>query len=154
MNLENKDYDYNPTDIVNEPMTPEEEAQDKAESEDLERCMKLGSGHDPKFDSSSAQLMARGISEAKFVERDLLVNVSEIPEGATQIGNFTEVRRRYDSLIQVTALDFSVEKLILMVNGERQIITADLSKIGPPKMKVTWGFLAQLLILTTVCFAL
>jgi hypothetical protein len=141
--------EYDPDSLANEPLTPEEEAQDKADSEDLERCMQLGGGSDPKFGSASAQMIARGISAAAVSERTILVDQKDIPNSAINVGSFTEDRRRYDCRMQVTAIDLSVEKRIVLVNGEKQVISADISDIGPAKMKVTWGFLAQVTVLAT-----
>jgi hypothetical protein len=140
---------YDPDVFANEPMTPEEEAQDKAEREDLERCMKLGNGADPKFGSASAQMIARGISSAVVSEKSLLVNDIDLPKDALDIGCFIENRRRYDFHVQLSAIDLLVEKRVVIINGEKMIFTADVSDIGPPKMKVTWGFLAQMMVMTT-----
>lgn len=142
-------WKYDPSDLANEPVTSEDEAQDKADMEDLERCMKLGNGSDPKFGLLSAQLIARGISTPLVTERAVLVEEADLPHGAINVSSFTEERRRYDCRMQVTAIDLSVEKRVVLVNGEREVITADVSEIGPAKMKVTWGFLAQVTVLTT-----
>jgi hypothetical protein len=149
MDLGKTNQNYDPSNFANEPLTPEEEAQDKAESEDLERCMQLGGGSDPKYGSTSAQMMARGISTSAVTEMEVLVNEKDIPPEAITIGHFMEDRRRIDCQMQVTAIDLSVEKRVVLINGERQVISADVSDIGPPKMKVTWGFLAQLKVLAT-----
>lgn len=140
---------YDPNKFANEPLSPEEEAQDLAEREDLERCMQIGSGDDPKFGLASAQLIARGISAAVVSDRTVMINDKKIPNGAINVDRFFDNRRRYDCRMQVTAIDLSVEKRVVVVNGERQVITADLSDIGPAKMKVTWGFLAQIAVLAT-----
>lgn len=150
VDLDKSSYEeYDPDSLANEPLTPEEEAQDKADSEDLERCMQLGEGPDPKFGSASAQIIARGISAAAVSERTILVDQKDIPNSAINVSSFMEDRRRYDCRMQVTAIDLSVEKRIVLVNGERQVISADISNIGPAKMKVTWGFLAQITVLAT-----
>lgn len=140
---------YDPNELANEPLTAEEEAEDKAEEEDRERCMKLGDGLDPKFGLASAQLIARGISAAVVSEADVVIRDDKMPAGAINVSSFVETRRRYDCRMQVTAIDLSVEKRVIITNGEKQVITADLSDIGPAKMKVTWGFLAQISVLAT-----
>jgi Transposase IS66 family len=129
-------------------LTPEELAESEIESAAYAEHLAIGQRCDLACAQSMETLM-RGIAptaddaeEFCEVNRSALKNVEIVEE-------WSEERTRIDFSFNITKVNVEVEKLSIMDGHEHRIVSASTWDIGPPKMRVTWDFLANTAILTS-----
>jgi hypothetical protein len=132
-----------------EPLTPEEEAElARQDAEALARS-KLGGGADPVFAPHAEALMRGANSMLRHEEVELNVDRETLPRDAVVKQVFYESRERIDFHFTVTAMDCQIEKMALQTPRGPTLVTGDMTEVGPPKMRVTWRFLANMVILAS-----
>lgn len=114
--------------------------------ENTEREVKvLESGGEPDFSLLTPREVLMTGLDAQIVDEDVEVLLpTDIEEKYTN--TFFETRTRYDFDFQVAAINIHVEK---GQDKSGKMISASTKEIGPPYFQVTWGFLANMTLLTT-----
>jgi hypothetical protein len=133
--------------IENIEFTDEELAENAKESAEHIARLTLGDGPQDELESPKQAFMQGGNVrvEEKFevanVNPDLLVD-KEI------VARMTDERTRYDFSLTLSKVKVEVEKIVVKDAGSStRIISASTREIGPPKMDVTWDFLANMAIM-------
>lgn len=131
-------------------LTPEEEAEATEESRQHILRSKLGGGEDPVYEDVSEGLMRGG--QATAVERyaEATVDRSQLPNESKISSSFSEERIRYSCNFEITKVIIDVEKVsVINSAGEKRFVSADCKSFGPPKMRVTWDFLANMAVMAS-----
>jgi hypothetical protein len=126
-------------------LTPEEIAENNAESEAYMQRLSLGGGvSEPSLETPDETLM-EGITPVVLeCEEQVQVGEEQI-DGRQIIEKTSELRTRYDFSIEVKKIGLEVEKLVLKDHdGERVMVSASTSEYGPEGYSITWGFLASM----------
>lgn len=99
--------------------------------------------------AKSAESLMRGVTSTVETEPLCLdVDREGLPKNAVVKQQFYEDRERIDFSFAVTKYEIAVEKLAIQhKDGSATLVSASLDEIGPPKMRVTWDFLANMAIL-------
>jgi hypothetical protein len=128
-------------------VTPEEQAEDKAKSEQLMQAFAAGEEADPALQSVTETLMTS--SELTTGERSVhLAAPDPTDEGVEVLETLSEERVRYDFTLTVTRVVVDVEKkVVVKPNGGRSVLSATTDELGPPHYAVTWGFLSNLAVM-------
>jgi hypothetical protein len=133
------------------PLSAEELAEMAREEEACQARLALGGGADPAFAPLAEALMT---GETVGVERDTVlcpVEDEDLPKGAVVQQTFSQTRQRIDVTFQVTLLDVEVEKkAVKTLDGSVRLLTGEPETVGPNKMRVTWNFLANLVVLVSL----
>ncbi len=134
------------------PLSPEELAQTKREVQEHAKRAELGGGADPSFSQPQETLMAGREHQATDYEVAAEICASQIPTNAEPNSEvFYEERERFGLSIGLERLSIQVEKRsYILPSGDTILIAGKTSKYGPPGMKVTWGFLSNMTILTAM----
>ena len=128
-------------------LSAEEEAQCEAEAHEGMARLRLGGGAQPAFESSKEAFMTG--AQVKTSEETLVLSapVKEKRDGKV-LDTMVEERERFDFAFEVKRLTLQVEKKVVQgKDGERHVISASTASLGPRKFEVTWGFLANMVIL-------
>ena len=129
-------------------LTPEELADSEAQNDAYMERLATGQRCDLICAQSSETLM-RGVTPTAD-EMDEFCEVDRSDLGQVKIlEERSESRTRIDFSFNVTKVNVEVEKLTVLDRNERRIISANTWDIGPPKMRVTWDFLANMAILAS-----
>ena len=142
-----KDIKLAMTKVEDIQLSEEDLAQCAKESAEYEARLLLGDGPQVELESPKQAFMLGGdvkveeeFAEAK-VNPDLLV-------GEEVVGRLTDERERYGFNLTISKVSIEVEKIIVKDGGtSTRIISASTREIGPPKMDVTWEFLANITIM-------
>lgn len=129
------------------------ELEDLTEEEEKARCKKenaehiarlqLGDGPEPALESSTQAFMRGG--DVRVDEQIESANVN--PDrliGEEIVSHLYDERTRYGFSLSVQKITVEVEKVVVKAEGNStRIISASTREIGPPRMDVTWEFLAN-----------
>jgi len=133
------------------PLTPEEQAEQAAQHarEMAEYEARLAEGQRCDLDcAETTETMMVGCTVAKHRDEVACeVAPAEMPRDAVVLKRFSEARERVDIKLHVSTLDISVEKVLVQTGKGQQLISASVDEIGPPRMRVTWNFLVNLVML-------
>ena len=107
----------------------------------------LGGEPDPALQSVTETLMHG--AEANITDEGIHVPAPELPtEGCKLLETRVEERVRYDFRLEVARVIANVEKKVFIdEQGFRRVISASTAELGPPRFRVTWGFLVNMVIL-------
>jgi len=107
----------------------------------------LGGEADPRLQSVTETLMTG--AEANIIDEVVQLEAPELPsEGCTLVDTRVDERVRYDFKLEVRRVVAEVEKKIFTdEQGLRRVSSASTLPLGPPRFGVTWGFLANMVIL-------
>lgn len=141
--------------IPNDPESPEggEDARSEDESADeaevLEHMarLQLGGAAQPALQSSDEAFMTG--AQVATVEEVLPLPAPEVPECDGQvIDTLTQERARFDFTFTVRRITVQVEKKVVEGrDGERRMVSASTTLLGPRRYAVTWGLLAHMTVL-------
>lgn len=128
-------------------LTAEELAECARESAEYKARLSLGDGPDAALESPKEAFMQGG--DVRLEEKTVVQNVSpEFLAGEEILGRMTDERTRYGFNLTVSMITVEVEKVVVRDDGSStRIISASTHDIGPPKMSVTWEFLANMAIM-------
>lgn len=129
------------------PLSPEEEAVIAAEQEAHDARLDLGGRCDLDSAKSSESLLRGAVARLDTLPVSLEVDRLSLPQGSVVKQQFFDERERISFSFAVTHVVLDVEKLSVEKAGNTTLIAASLDEIGPPKMKVTWEFLANMTIM-------
>jgi len=124
-------------------LTAEELAECARESAEYDARLSLGDGPDVALESPKQAFMLGG--DVRIEEKTVVQSVSpELLVGQEIVGRMTDERTRYGFNLIVSKITVEVEKLVVKdFAASTRIISASTHDIGPPKMNVTWEFLAN-----------
>lgn len=130
-------------------LTAEELEENDRESAEFQARLRLGDGPQASLESPKQAFMVGGdirteeISVAADVNPDLLKD-QEI------VSRMTDERTRYSFSLTVSVVTVEVEKVVVKdVESSTRIISASTRAIGPPRMDVTWEFLANMTVMVS-----
>lgn len=128
-------------------LTEEELAEDAKESSEHMERLTLGDGPQPALESPKQAFMQGG--DVRVQKETITATVKpEILADETIVGRMTDERTRYGFNLTVSMITVEVEKVVVKDEGSAtRVISASTRDIGPPKMNVTWDFLANLAIM-------
>jgi hypothetical protein len=130
-------------------LTAEDEAECEAASALFVANRDLGQRCDLACAQATETLMAGGGAQLQEAEIDCHVDRLSLPKSATVTKELFEQRQRLNFSFAVTEVTVNVEKLVTETSQGSEIISASLENIGPPKMRVTWEYLANMAIMVT-----
>jgi hypothetical protein len=130
-------------------LTPEEEAELAIDAALFAHNLNLGERCDLACVQSTETLMCGSGATLQKDEIDCNVDRLGLPKNATITKELSEQRQRLNFSFEVTALTVNVETLVIQTPQGSEIISASLDDIGPPKMRVTWEYLANMAIMVT-----
>jgi hypothetical protein len=116
---------------------------------------------DPSLDKPSERLMMGGIAQFEHETVPCNVDREGLPKNAKITATTHAVRERIDFSFGVTLKEIVVEKLFITskrkglffgkaTKGESSVVVGDMQEFGPPKVKVTWGFLSNMILMVTL----
>jgi Transposase IS66 family len=115
---------------------------------------------DPSLNKPSEPLMMGGIAQLERETVPCDVDRDELPKNAKITATKHIVRERIDFSFCVTVQEIVVEKLFVTskrkgsffgkATGESSVIVGDMHEFGPSKVKVTWRFLANMILMVTL----
>lgn len=142
--LENKLVDLEPVEC-----TPEELAEIDVECAERLLRLGLGDGPQPAFESPKQAFMRGG--DVRVEENFVVAEVDpSLLVGEKVVSRIADERIRYDFNLTVTKINVEVEKVVIKdAEGSTRIISASTRDIGPPRMDVTWDFLANVAIMVS-----
>lgn len=128
-------------------LTAEELAECARESAEYNARLSLGDGQDVALESPKQAFMQGG--DVRVEEKTVVQSVNpELLAGEEIVGHMTDERTRYGFNLTVSMITVEVEKVVVKDDGSStKIISASTHDIGPPKMSVTWEFLANMTIM-------
>ena len=128
-------------------LSEEEKAECAAEAHEGMALFRLGGGAQPAFESSKEAFMTGGQVTTSEETLVLPAPVNEKRDGKV-LDTMVEERERFDFSFKVKRLVLQVEKKVVQgKDGERHVVSASTASVGPRKFAVTWGFLANMVIL-------
>ena len=128
-------------------LSEEETAQCEAEAHEGMARFRLGGGAQPAFESSKEAFMTGAQVTTSEETLALPAPVNEKRDGKV-LDTIVEERERFDFAFEVKRLTLQVEKKVVQgKDGERHVVSASTASVGPRKFEVTWGFLANMVIL-------
>ena len=124
-------------------LTAEELAECAKENAEHMARFALGDRPDPALESPKEAFMQGG--DVRVEEKSMAASIKpELLVDEEIIGRMVDERERYDFNLTVSKITVAVEKAVVKDEGNStRIISASMRDIGPPKMNVTWGFLAK-----------
>ena len=124
-------------------LTAEELAECAQENAEHMARFALGDGPDAAFESPKEAFMQGG--DCRVEEKTVVASIKpELLVDEEIVGRMTEQRERYGFNLTITKVIVDVEKVVVKDEGSAtRIISASMRDIGPPKMNVTWEFLAN-----------
>ena len=127
-------------------LSSQDEAEIAQEHKELMEHFALGEKAEPALESPREAFM-RG-ADVKIEEEFEVAQVDpELLEGEEIVARMSEERTRYGFNISVAKVSVQVEKIVVKDDTTTRIISASTREIGPPKMDVTWEFLANMAIM-------
>lgn len=128
-------------------LTAEELAESARESAEHRARLALGDGPQAAFESPKQAFMEGG--DIRVEEKTMVASISpSLLAGEEIVGRMTDERTRYSFNLTVSMINVEVEKVVVKDEGSStRIISASTREIGPPKMNVTWEFLANMTIM-------
>ena len=138
-----KDIKLAMTKVEDIQLSEEDLAQCAKESAEYEARLLLGSGPQVKLESPKQAFMLGGDVKVEEEFAETKVN-PDLLVGEEVVGRLTDERERYGFNLTVSKVSIEVEKIIVK-DGDTstRIISASTREFGPPKMDVTWEFLAN-----------
>ena len=128
-------------------LSEQEKAQSAAEAHEGMARFRLGGGAQPAFESSKEAFMTGAQVTTSEETLALPAPVNEERDGKV-LDTMVEERERFDFSFEVKRLTLQVEKKVVQgKDGERHVVSASTASVGPRKFAVTWGFLANMVIL-------
>lgn len=130
-------------------LTAEELAEDAQKTAEHIARLVLGDGPTPAFESPAQAFMRGG--DVRVDEKLASVSVSpDLLVNEEVVSRLTEERTRYGFGLSLSKTTIAVEKVVVKDEGSStRIISASTREIGPPRMDVTWEFLANMTILVS-----
>jgi hypothetical protein len=139
----------------------EEENRDAKESTAAFMARAMQGERDPSLDKPAEPLMMGGIAQFERETVPCDVDRDELPKNAKITATTHAVRERIDFSFCVKLQEIVVEKLFVTAKRKRSlfgkstkdessVIVGDMLEFGPPKMKVTWRFLANMILMVTL----
>ena len=130
-------------------LTAEELAEDAKENDEHIARLSLGDGPKPALESPAQSFMRGG--DVRVDEKTTSVSVSpDLLLNEEVVSRLTEERTRYGFVLSLSKTTIAVEKVVVKDEGSStRIISASTRDIGPPRMDVTWEFLANMTILVS-----
>jgi hypothetical protein len=136
--------------VDDEVALPDEDAQEISREGDAFVARILTgteNGADPSLTLPHEQLISGSCIETIDDTHVALVSPKAL-EGVSVIQSRTENRVRYDFSLVLRRIDVSVEKKSFIdANGERRMVSASTTDLGPPRFAVTWEFIAHVVVL-------
>jgi hypothetical protein len=129
------------------PQTEEDKAEAAAYGRRFTEHLLLGDGADPVMQSVNETLMPSGAVVAEVEQKVLSAKLPSELVDAEMVKELHETRIRYDFSVKVTRIELDVEKKVVEKDGERHVIAASTSDVGPPRYLVTWSALATLAVM-------
>ena len=127
-------------------LTADELAECARENAEHKARLNLGEGADVALESPQQAFMQGG--DVRLEKKTVAQSVSpELLVDEEIVGRMTDERTRYGFNLTVTKVTVAVEKVVVKDLGSTRIIAASTHDIGPPKMPVTWEFLANVAIM-------
>jgi hypothetical protein len=130
-------------------LSAEDEAELAAEAVAFKARCRLGEGADPRYAGHVETLMHGACCTVRSEEVNCDVDRLELRKGAEIKQTFYEERERLDFSFTLTVQNVSIEKLSVQTPHGTTLVCGDIETIGPPKMRVTWGFLSHMALLVT-----
>ena len=128
-------------------LTPEEEAEVEKESREHFERAEIGGGADPIFETPRETMIHGNVLNVDQSYESLDVDPALLSDRVI-CDRFVDERHRLDFSLNMTHVTLEVERVVVKdQNGEKSVISANATEIGPPRMKVTWGFLVNLMIM-------
>jgi hypothetical protein len=133
--------------IEDSEITAEELAEDAKESAELMERLALGDGPQAAFEAPKQAFMQGG--DVRVEEKNVVASVNpELLVDSQIVARMSDERTRYSFNLSVSRITIEVEKIVVKdTASSTRIISASTLEIGPPKMDVTWDFLANLAIM-------
>ena len=131
------------------PLTAEEEREHQANHAAYLARAQLGDGADPALREPPETLMQGGFAHVVEEEEVCEVERDTLPKGAEIKRSFWEERQRLEFRVVLAVKNIEVEKLVIAQGRDTPIVSADIQEYGPPKMAVTWSFLAHMTLLVS-----
>ena len=130
--------------------TEEEKQQMAEESKALRKRFELGGEPDPSLSTAHEALMTGNVVTLSQETRKLEIAPERL-EGLQVRHRRVDTRVRYDFSLSICRLDLEVEKtLVVTPDGERKTLCASTREIGPARFSVTWKFLVNLTMMTSL----
>jgi hypothetical protein len=127
-----------------------EEAAEETEALEHVARLQLGGPAAPSLEAASEAFMAGG--QVEIVEQTVLLPVPAEAIAGEVIGTRVEERERFDFSLTIRQITVQVEKkVIVTAEGERRIVSASTTSLGPPRYAVTWDFLVHMTLLSVQC---
>jgi hypothetical protein len=134
-------------------LTADELEQERADSarESAEHRARLALGDGPQVALESAREPFMVGGDVKLEKKTVPASVNpELLVGQEVVSRMTDERTRYGFSLTVSQVTIEVEKVVIKDEGSStKIISASTRDIGPPKMDVTWEFLANMTIMVS-----
>ena len=133
--------------VQDDQRTEEEKTADAAAVREHIVRLKLGGGAEPAFESAKEAFMT-GAQVA--MDEETVKLPAPVAQGSESkvLDTVVEQRERYDFTFTVRRVVVEVEKKIIEgEDGERHVVSASTSELGPPRYAVTWDFLAHMAVL-------
>ena len=134
-------------------LTADELEQERADSvrESAEHRARLALGDGPQVALESAREAFMVGGDVRVKEKTVAASVNpELLVGQEVVSRMTDERTRYGFSLTVSKVTIEVEKVVIKDEGSStKIISASTRDIGPPKMDVTWEFLANMTIMVS-----
>jgi hypothetical protein len=128
-------------------LTAEELAENAKESAEHMARLALGGGAQASLESPKQAFMMGGDVKIEEEIAEATVN-PELLAGQEIVSRMTDERTRYGFNLTVSMVTVEVEKVVVKDAGSStRIISASTREIGPPRMDVTWEFLANMTIM-------
>lgn len=128
-------------------LTPQEEAEIEQESREHFERAQLGNGADPVYETPRETLICGNLLNVEESCESVNVDPNLLSDKEV-CDRFVDERSRFDFSINITHMTLEVERVVVKdSSGEKTVISANTAEIGPPKMKVTWEFLANIMIM-------
>ena len=125
----------------------EEKAADAAELREHMARLRLGGEAQAAFESSKEAFMTGAQVATSEETLTLPAPVDEQRDGKV-LDTMVEQRERFDFSFTVKRLVLQVEKKVVQAaDGERRVVSASTTALGPRGYAVTWGFLAHMVLL-------
>lgn len=128
-------------------LTPEELADNAKENAEHMARLQLGDGPQAALESPKQAFMQGGDVRVEEETAEALVDPNLLA-GEEIVGRMRDERTRYGFNITVSSITVEVEKVVVKdADSSTRIISANTREIGPPRMDVTWEFLANMTIM-------
>ncbi len=130
-------------------LTPEEVAEAKRGTADYIARLQLGDGKkDAALEPATEAFMSGGNITTSEEYAEACVD-PEVLTGLVIEQRLSDERTRYDFNMNISRITVEVEKLVVRDGAETRVISGSTRRLGPQKSELTWGFLANLMILAS-----